>query len=187
MTNPRLQRDQTLPLFARGMNIHHRACSHRVDRVDYRVLPVDSSLECRVIQENTSLYIIDALSLLLVLGMDTTLAVVSAAGAPFPNLTDIVVGGASDVIVTVRCVATPAGSVEWSYGGNSSVVTSGLTPFGVSQEDGVLRIYPASLLDQEDQYTCRNGTQMDTVSVQFRLGKNKNICTFSYSENENLY
>ena len=108
--------------------------------------------------------------------MDTTLTVESAAGAPFPNLTDIIVGGASDVIVTVRCVATPAGPVEWSYGGNSSVVTSGLTPFGVSQEEGLLRIYPASLLEQEDQYTCRDSAQMHTVSVQFRLGKNKEVC-----------
>ena len=115
------------------------------------------------------------LSLLLALGMDTTLTVESANGASFPNLTDIVVGGASDVIVTVRCVATPAGPVEWSYGGNSSVVTSGLTPFGVSQEDGVLRIYPASLLGEEDQYTCSSG-QTHTVSVQFRLGKNKIFC-----------
>ena len=103
------------------------------------------------------------------------LTVVSADGAPFPNLTDIVVGGASDVIVTVRCVATPAGPVEWSYGGNSSVVTSGLTPFGVSQEDGVLRIYPASLLGEEDQYTCSSG-QTHTVSVRFHLGKNTEGC-----------
>ena len=108
--------------------------------------------------------------------MDTTLTVVSAAGAPFPNLTDIIVGGASDIIVTVRCVATPAGPVEWIYGGNSSVVTSGLTPFGVSQEDGLLRIYPASLLDDEEQYTCRDGGQMHTVSVRFRLGKNTVVC-----------
>ena len=108
--------------------------------------------------------------------MDTTLTVVSAAGASFPNLTDIIVGGASDVMVTVRCVATPVGPVEWSYGGNSSVVTSGLTPFGVSQEEGVLRIYPASLLGEEDQYTCRDGAQMHTVSVQFRLGKHKEVC-----------
>ena len=105
--------------------------------------------------------------------MDTTLTVVSANGASFPDLNDIVVGGASDVIVTVRCVATPVGPVEWSYGGNSSVVASGLTPFGVSQEDGVLRIYPASLLGEEAQYTCNNSAQTHTVSVQFRLGKNK--------------
>ena len=101
--------------------------------------------------------------------MDTTLTVESADGASFPDLNDIVVGGASDVIVTVRCVATPVGPVEWSYGGNSSVVTSGLTPFGVSQEDGVLRIYPASLLGEEALYTCNSSTH--TVSVQFRLGE----------------
>ena len=108
--------------------------------------------------------------------MDTTLTVESADGASFPDLNDIVVGGASDVIVTVRCVATPVGPVEWSYGGNSSAVASGLTPFGVSQEDGVLRIYPASLLGEEAQYTCRDSAQTHTVSVQFRLGKNKKIC-----------
>ena len=128
------------------------------------------------------------LSLLSAVGMDTTLTVESVDGAPFQNLTDIVVGGASDVIVAVRCVATPAGPVEWSYGGNSSVVTSGLTPFGVSQEDGVLRVYPASLLGEEDQYTCNNrdSAQMHTVSVRFRLSKNNKICNFSYRINKIL-
>ena len=126
------------------------------------------------------------LSLLSAVGMDTTLTVESVDGAPFQNLTDIVVGGASDVIVRVRCVATPAGPVEWSYGGNSSVVTSGLTPFGVSQEDGVLRIYPASLLGEEDRYTCNNSAQTHTVSVRFRLGKNKKILQFFLQGKQNF-
>jgi len=91
--------------------------------------------------------------------------------SPFPNPSDIVVGRASDVIVTVRCVATPVSTVMWRYTGNNSLVPMGLQPFGVSQEDGVLRIYPADLLGQVNQYTC-SGEETAPLPVQFRLASN---------------
>ena len=89
--------------------------------------------------------------------------------SPFPNPSDIVVGIASDVIVTVMCVATPVRTVIWRYTGNTSLVPMGLQPFGASQHDGVVRVYPAALLEQVNQYTCSDeGTT--PLSVQFRLG-----------------
>jgi len=90
--------------------------------------------------------------------------------SPFPNPSDIVVGRASDVVVTVRCVATPVRIVVWRYTGNNSLVPMGLQPFGASQHDGVLRIYPADLLGQVNQYTC-SGEGTAPLPVQFRLGE----------------
>jgi len=95
---------------------------------------------------------------------------VDESRSPFPNSSDIVVGRASDVVVTVRCVATPVRTVMWRYTGNDSLVPMGLQPFGVSQEDGVLRIYPAALLGQVNQYTC-SGEETAPLPVQFRLGE----------------
>jgi len=95
---------------------------------------------------------------------------VDESRSPFPNSSDIVVGMASDVVVTVRCVATPVRTVMWRYTGNNSLVPTGLQPFGVSQENGVLRIYPAAFLGQVNQYTC-SGEETAPLPVQFRLGE----------------
>ena len=110
------------------------------------------------------------LSLSAALGMSLEVVSADTSRSPFPNPSDIVVGGASDVIVAVRCVSTPVSTVVWTYTGNGSEVPMGLQPFGASQDNGLLRIYPAALLGQERQYTCSDeGTS--TLPVQFSLGE----------------
>ena len=52
---------------------------------------------------------------------------------------------------------------------NGSAVDVGLRPFGSSQEDGVLRIYPANLLTGGAMFQCSDGTT--TLNVTFDLRK----------------
>ena len=50
-------------------------------------------------------------------------------------------------------------------------MSQGLSPFGVSQEDGVLRIYPTKteLSLGMNTFQCSDGT--NNLMVQFNLGK----------------
>ena len=70
------------------------------------------------------------------------------------------------MLVEVRCVSTS--SVQWKFGSNESDVPM-LSVFGSSQNEGVLRIAPVSLLEVENSYICENGSS--NLTVQFRLGK----------------
>ena len=46
------------------------------------------------------------------------------------------------------------------------VVNQGLSAFGISQENGVLRVYPVTLLSEGvNTFTCTDGTE--TLTVQF--------------------
>ena len=88
----------------------------------------------------------------------------------FPDPSNIVVGSASDLALQVKCLSQSSSSVPtWSFGGTS--VGQGLSPFGVSQEDGVLRIYPTKteLSLGMNIFQCSDGT--DNLMVQFNLGK----------------
>ena len=80
------------------------------------------------------------------------------------NPNGIVVGQTSDVIVEVRCVSGVMSS--WLYA-NGSIVDSGQTVFGVSQENGILRLFPVSLLNDTSMFQCSGSTQ---INVQFQLG-----------------
>ena len=90
---------------------------------------------------------------------------------PFANPDRITVGNASDLVVKVRCISQGVLStgLVWSYVANGSAVDVGLRPFGSSQEDGVLRIYPANLLTGGAMFQCSDGTT--TLNVTFDLRK----------------
>ena len=93
---------------------------------------------------------------------------------PFANPDNITVGSASDLVVKVRCISQGVSStgLVWNYVVNGSAVDVGLRPFGSSQEDGVLRIYPANLLTGGAMFQCSDGTT--TLSVTFDLRKSIN-------------
>ena len=91
---------------------------------------------------------------------------------PFSNPGRITVGVASDLIVQVKCqhVSMESGAIQWSFAGNGSAVDTGLRPFGTSQTNGVLRIYPANVLTGEsNMFQCSDGSTI--VNVMFDLRK----------------
>ena len=98
---------------------------------------------------------------------------------PFSNPDRITVGFASDLIVQVQCTSQNSSSndnIQWSYFVNDSLVDTGLRAFGTSQEDGMLRVYPASLLTGNgSMFQCSDGEL--TLNVTFDLRKSvKHAC-----------
>ena len=93
---------------------------------------------------------------------------------PFTNPDNITVGYASDLVVHVRCISQEVSStgLVWNYVVNGSAVDVGLRPFGSSQEDGVLRIYPANLLTGGAMFQCSDATT--TLNVTFDLRESIN-------------
>ena len=62
------------------------------------------------------------------------------------------------------------GDIQWSFAGNGSSVEAGLKPFGTSQENGVLRVYPANVLTGNgSMFLCSDGNT--TLNVTFDLRK----------------
>ena len=55
------------------------------------------------------------------------------------------IGRADDVIVELLCTDSTMTAVNWSFT-NGSFIESGLEPMGISQDNGILRIFPVSLL-----------------------------------------
>ncbi|XP_064387090.1 receptor-type tyrosine-protein phosphatase S-like isoform X2 [Halichondria panicea] len=80
------------------------------------------------------------------------------------NPSRIVVGTASDLALQVRCTTTSTSATSWTKDG--STVSQGLNPFGISQEDGVLRVYPVTLLSEGDTtFSCSDDS--DSLDVLF--------------------
>ena len=77
----------------------------------------------------------------------------------------ITVGNASDLLIEIICNLT-TGTNNWSFS-NGSVVSSPLTTFGISQnpEQGLLRIYPGTLVESFNQFTCTNGGTMQNITL----------------------
>ena len=96
------------------------------------------------------------------------------------NASNIVVGTASDLALQVCCQSLRDGgphmySVTWRDGGGS-VVSQGLSAFGVSQENGVLRVYPVTMLSEGvNTFNCTDGT--NTLTVQFDRRKYQTCTT----------
>ena len=97
---------------------------------------------------------------------------------PFLNPASITVGLSSDLVVQVRCIniSPGGGTIQWSYAVNGSEVNTGLTAFGTSQENGVLRVYPANVLTGEGaMFQCRDTNTSLILSVTFNVSKSATI------------
>lgn len=82
------------------------------------------------------------------------------------NASRIVVGTASDLALQVRCMSTSTSAISWSNE-DGSTVSQGLNPFGISQENGVLRVYPVTLLSEgTNTFSCSDGG-LEILTVQF--------------------
>ena len=103
------------------------------------------------------------------------LQVTSMGDAPltFSNPDRITVGFSSDLIVQVQCsyqnASSATGNIQWTYAVNGSEVSDGLRAFGTSQEEGVLRVYPASLLSGDGAlFQCSDGSTVLNVTFELR-------------------
>ena len=81
-------------------------------------------------------------------------------------------GYASDLPVQVQCNKfdtdqTGSESFMWAYQ-NGTVVQNGLVAFGVSQGEGVLRIYPAGELMSSNEFTCLS-SDGSRLNITFNL------------------
>ena len=91
---------------------------------------------------------------------------------PFSDPGRITVGLASDLVVQVKCqnASMDNSAIQWTYAVNGSVVDMGLRPFGTSQANGVLRIYPVNVLTGNGtMFQCSD--ESSTLNVTFDLGK----------------
>ena len=100
----------------------------------------------------------------------------------------VTVGNASDLAAEVRCSEIASGNaVTWLYQ-NRTAVSSGLRAFGTTQGDGVLRIYPATLLSggSGTRFWCMDIEANDVLSVILVLRKYKysHMITASYIDYE---
>ncbi len=63
-------------------------------------------------------------------------------------------------------MSTSTSAISWSNE-DGSTVSQGLNPFGISQENGVLRVYPVTLLSEgTNTFSCSDGG-LETLTVQF--------------------
>ena len=106
------------------------------------------------------------------------LQVVSTETNQVLNASNIVVGTASDLALQVRCQSPSDSSTITWMNGTGSGVSQGLSAFGVSQENGVLRVYPVTMLSEGvNTFYCTDGT--NTLTVQFDRRKCMyNVTTF---------
>ena len=97
----------------------------------------------------------------------------SAENTTLPS--NITVGNGSDVLIEVRCANETVTGVlyNWLFS-NGSAVPDPLTAFGVSQnpKGGVLRIYPAPRIEEEDLQSFVCSVNGRNYSVTFTLCKN---------------
>ncbi len=82
------------------------------------------------------------------------------------NSSRITVGSASDLALQVRCISSSNNTfTSWSHG-NGTVINEGLSPFGVSQEAGILRVYPVTHLNTgSNNFTCSDESEMLPVNI----------------------
>ncbi len=87
----------------------------------------------------------------------------------------VTVGNGSDVLIQVTCSESGEGG-HWSFS-NGTTVPDPLTAFGISQDplEGVLRIYPAPLIEGEGlgTYMCNVSGEQETLI--FLLRKNPTL------------
>lgn len=78
----------------------------------------------------------------------------------------ITVGNASDILIEIICNQTTSGTNSWSFS-NGDIVPSPLTNFGISQnpEQGLLRIYPGTLVEDYNQFSCNNGGTSQNITL----------------------
>ena len=90
------------------------------------------------------------------------------------NPNRITVGNSSDMIAEVRCSSSNESStVTWLYE-DGTPVPSGLTAFGTTQGDGILRIYPAYKLlspSPGTRFQCRDAENDQILNVTLELRK----------------
>ena len=91
--------------------------------------------------------------------------------------TRVTVGNASDLAAEVLCSSTlnsseKTSNVNWLYE-NRTAVSSGLRAFGTTQGDGILRIYPATVLSGGNgtRFWCLDAKNNDTLRVTLVLRK----------------
>jgi hypothetical protein len=79
----------------------------------------------------------------------------------------ITIGRASDVAIDLECRSTQTSIIpRWSFANGTNISTP-LTTIGISQDEGILRIYPATQLDGQTIINCTEGT--DTVTITLML------------------
>ena len=112
---------------------------------------------------------------LLVVTMDTNKSL---------NASRIAVGTASDLALQVRCTTNSTNATSWTNE-DGSTVSQGLNPFGISQEDGILRVYPVNLLSEGPNiFSCSD--ELETLAVQFDRRKCNNYCMGIKSQTINM-
>ena len=83
-------------------------------------------------------------------------------------------GNASDLAAEVRCSSSNdnTSNVSWLYE-NGTAVSSGLRAFGTTQGDGVLRVYPATMLSGGNgtRFWCLDAENNDKLRVTLVLRK----------------
>ena len=82
----------------------------------------------------------------------------------------VIVKSSGNLTVEVQCYFTGNASsqVLWSYGDNDTVVLEGLRPFGTSQGDGWLRIYPSNIISPNGTvFKCTHVDDEETLEVTF--------------------
>ena len=87
----------------------------------------------------------------------------------------VTVGNASDLAVEVRCSSNDGNvnnSMSWLYE-NGTAISSGLQAFGTTQGDGILRIYPATMLSGGNgtRFWCLDAKNNETLRVTLVLRK----------------
>jgi len=96
---------------------------------------------------------------------------------PFADPTNVVVAPYSDLILRVECAYSNGTGMEtltWQYQ-NDTEVPSGLQAFGVSQDNGELRVNPVTELMNANEFVC-SSVDEESLAVTFTLGK----CQQSY-------
>ncbi len=113
---------------------------------------------------------------LLVVTMDTNKSL---------NASRIAVGTASDLALQVRCTTTSISATSWTNE-NGSTVSQGLNPFGISQEDEILRVYPVNLLSEGPNiFSCSD--ELETLAVQFDRRKCNPAWALSHRQSTCLF